>query len=137
MLLQQATELQQRRAVGNTLATQVDAHEAPQRRAVQQRLLARLIGEVEPMLPEVHTQHAFQPHRLAAVAGLGVVRLDHLAQRRPGHDLDHRRQEHIAFRGSAVLLESSTLISCVGQGLLLHRSSTRGFAGQWTCSALP
>jgi hypothetical protein len=44
VLLQQPAELQQRRRVGHPLASQVDAHEAAQRRAVQQRVLARCVG---------------------------------------------------------------------------------------------
>jgi hypothetical protein len=53
MLLQQPSELQQRGAVGHTLTTQVDAHEAAQCSAVEQRLLARLVGQVEPVLHEL------------------------------------------------------------------------------------
>jgi hypothetical protein len=76
--LQQAAELQQRRGVRHALAlaAQVDADETPQRRAIEQRVLARGIGQVEPLLHEVHAQHALQAHRRATVARLGVVRLD-------------------------------------------------------------
>jgi hypothetical protein len=121
VLFQQTPELQQGGAVGYALSAQVDAHEAAQSGAVQQRFLARLIGQVEPVLHEVHPQHALQPDRRAAVAGLGVVRLDHLAQRLPRDDLVHRGQEHIALGRSAVLLEPGALIGGCGKGLLLHR----------------
>ena len=36
------------------------AHEAAQRRAVQQRVLGRRVGQVELVLHEVHPQHALQ-----------------------------------------------------------------------------
>lgn len=54
VVLEQAAELQQRRTVGHTLAAQVNAHEAAQRRAVQQRFFAGFVGQVEPVLHEVH-----------------------------------------------------------------------------------
>jgi len=98
MLLQQAAESQQRRAVRHALPAQIDADESPQCRAVQQRLFARLIGEVEPVLHEDHPQHSLQPHRRTAVAGLGVVRLDHRAELVPRHDPIHRRQELVSSR---------------------------------------
>ena len=43
-------------------------------------LLARQIGQVEPLLKKMDAQHALQPNGRTAVAGLGVVRLYHLAQ---------------------------------------------------------
>lgn len=121
VLLEQAPELQQRGAIGHTLAAQVDAHEAAQCGAVEQRLFAGLIGQVEPVLHEVHAQHALESHGRAPVAGLRVVRLDDFAQCRPGDDLVHRRQKHIALGGAAVALESGALVGCGGKGLLLHR----------------
>ncbi|SDE51725.1 hypothetical protein SAMN05444679_12436 [Variovorax sp. CF079] len=118
-------EVQQRRAVGHALSAQINAHEAAQCRAVQQRLFTSLIGQVEPVLHEVHPQHALQAHWRAAVAGLRVVRFDHLAQCVPGNDLVHRRKEHIALGCSEVLFESGALIGCCGKGLLLHPATTQ------------
>ncbi len=118
--LQQATKLQQRGRVRHPLAAQVDADKATQRRAVQQRLLARRIGQIEPVLHEVHPQHALQPHRGTTVARLRVVRLDHPAQLTPRHDLLHRRQERISPRRPAVLFVLRVLIDAYCQGLLLH-----------------
>ncbi len=118
--LQQASELQQRRGIRYAFASQVDAHEPSQGRAIEQCVLARGVGQVEPLLHEVHAQHALQSHRRAAVAGLGIVRLDDRAQLGPRHDLFHRRQEHVAPRRLAVLLVALVLVFGHGQGLLLH-----------------
>jgi hypothetical protein len=60
------------------------------------------------------------PKKSGRFTGFGVVRLDHAAQRRPGDDLLHGRQEHVALGRSAVLLEPGVLVSGYGEGLLLH-----------------
>jgi len=52
-------------------------------------LLARLVGQVEPVLDRVDRLHAFQPDRWPPLHALGVVRL-HLAKLRPRHDRIHR-----------------------------------------------
>lgn len=132
-----STKLQQRRAIGYALSTQVNAHEAPQCRAVQQYLFAGLIGQIEPVLHEVHAQHALQAHLRASVASLRVVRLDNIARRLLLHDLVHRCKEHVALGGAAVLFESSTFIGRHGNALLLHSSTTPGPSWRWTYSALP
>jgi len=75
--LQKAADFQQRRGIGNALAAQVDAHEAAQARAVVKRFLARLVGQVEPVLHEQHAQHALQPNRRATAFPLWVVRFHH------------------------------------------------------------
>ena len=75
------------------------------------------------MLHEVHPQHSLQPNWRSTVACLRVVRLNHLAQRRPRHDLLHRRQKYIAPRRLAVQLVLRLLHVMVdghGKGLLLH-----------------
>jgi len=58
VLLQQGAELQDRGGVGHRLAAQVDARKGAQRRRVVQRLLARRVGQVEPVLQQVDAQHA-------------------------------------------------------------------------------
>ena len=50
----------------------------------------------------------------------GVVRLNYIAQRRPRHDLLHRREKHIALGRLAVLLVLRVLVASHGKGLLLH-----------------
>jgi hypothetical protein len=79
VLLQQPTKLQQRRAVRYPLAPQVNAHESAQGRAIEQRFLASLVGQVEPVLHKVHAQHTLQSHLRATISRLGVMRLDHFA----------------------------------------------------------
>ncbi len=95
-------------------------HEAAQARAVQQRLLACLIGQVEPVLHEVHAQHALQPYGWASAFALGVMRLDHLAQLRPWHDHVHCLQEHVTLGGFAISLEPCLLIGGHRECLFLH-----------------
>jgi len=101
-----------------------DAYEAAQCGAVEQRILAGFIGEIEPVLHEVHAQHALEPDGRSAIAGLGVVRLDHLAQLSPRNDLVHRRKKYVALGRSAIALETGILIGCRGKGLLLHDATT-------------
>jgi len=60
VVLEQAAELKQGAAVGNTLAAPVDAHEAAWRGAVQQRFLTNLVGKVESVLHGRHAQPALQ-----------------------------------------------------------------------------
>jgi hypothetical protein len=79
VLFQQSPELQQRRRIRHPLATEVDADESPQRGAVEQRVLTSHIGQVKPVLNEVHREHEFKAHRRAAIAGFRIVRLDHAA----------------------------------------------------------
>jgi hypothetical protein len=120
VLLEQAAEFQQGGGVRHAFASQVDAHEAAQCRAVEQRVFAGLVCEVEPVLHEVHAQHALQPDGRASVAGLGVVRLDDFAQGLPGHDLLHGGQEGVMPGGPAVLLEAVQLTGRHGEGWLFH-----------------
>jgi hypothetical protein len=75
VVIEQFAELQHRGGVGHAARAQVNAHEAAQAGTVIQGLLARQIGQVEPVLDEVDAQHALQSNGRAAVASLGVVRL--------------------------------------------------------------
>jgi hypothetical protein len=52
------------------------------------------------------------------------VRLDHLAQLRPRHDLLHRLKERIAFRGPTVLFKSGAFIARHRKSLLFHPNLT-------------
>jgi hypothetical protein len=120
MPLEQVAELQDRRRIGHRLASEVDAHEAAQRRRVVKRFFARLIGQVEPVLQQVDAQHALQADGWPPASGLGVVRLDQPYQPPPRHQRLHLGQEHIAPRGLAVLLEPRRTIGG-RQRHLLHR----------------
>ena len=123
----------------------VDAHEA-QRFSVQRYFLAGLIGQVEPVLHEVHAQHALQPNRRSPIASLRIMRLDGGKRLWPRHDPLHHRQKYIAPSQPAILLGSGTLIGCRRKGLLLPAKSpadrhppavTPPTLHRWTCSALP
>lgn len=61
-----------------------------------QRLFHGWIAQREPVLQQVNTQHGFQWVRLAATAGLWVMRLDQYRQTVPRHDLLHLGQETLA-----------------------------------------
>jgi len=65
-------------------------------------------------------QHALQTNRRAAIAALRVMWLDHCTQFSPRHDRIHGVEKLIAPRPFAVCLETSTLIGCHRQRLLLH-----------------
>ena len=93
MLLQKAPELQDRRFVRHRFVEQVQAGEAAHARHVVQGVFHTRVGQVEPLLHEVEAQHRFQRPRTPPLAGLRVVRIDQLHQRRPGHHEFHFRQE--------------------------------------------
>lgn len=78
------------------------------------------------MLDDIHAQHAFQAYRRTAVARLRVARLDHLAQRSPGNDLLHRRQEGVAPGQEVVQLLLRVVVSCHGKNPLLHARFNAG-----------
>jgi hypothetical protein len=84
----------------------VDARESTQGRAVEQRFLERIVGQVEPVLHEVHAQHALQPYWRATIAWLRVMRFDHFTQFLPRQELVCRRKERVALGGGTVSLES-------------------------------
>ena len=106
VLLEQVAELAHRGLIGHGLAPQVDAHKLAHRDRLVEGLLHGRIGQVEPLLHEVHAQHALQPHRRAPVARLGIDRLDERAQRRPRHHRVHLGQKCCAAGGLGVLVEA-------------------------------
>ena len=81
VVIKQTAKLQHRGGVGHRLSPQINPHEAAQAGAVVQRFFADQVGQVEPVLDEVNAQHALQTNGRAAIACLGVVRLDDFAQR--------------------------------------------------------
>jgi hypothetical protein len=66
------------------LARIVDADEAADGLAVVQRVLNPFVRQPKAVLRDVHPEHALQPDERAASVALGVVRLDHRHQLRPG-----------------------------------------------------
>lgn len=61
---------------------------------------------------------ARKPDGRAAIASLGVKRLDDFAQRNPGNDAFHGLQELVAPRGFAIAVKA--LLFGQGQSLLFH-----------------
>lgn len=129
VLIEQSAELEQGSAVWNALASQINVHKLAQTGHVQQRILAGIISQIEPVLHEVH---ALQPNGGASALTFGVVGFDHFAQLCPGHNVVHGLEEGIALGGPAVLLESSTLVSGHGQCFLLHQYLTQQPTRRWT-----
>ena len=80
VLIEHFTKLQQRGGVGYALAAQINTGKAAQAGAALEGFLTGQIGQVEPVLDEVDAQHALKTNGRTAIAGLGVVRLNHLAQ---------------------------------------------------------
>ncbi len=72
------------------------------------------------MLQDVQPQHALQVDRWAAIAGLGIKRLDQRTEFAPWHDLIHLGQELRPTGLLAVLVEAY-----VCQGQLPHLSQLR------------
>jgi hypothetical protein len=89
------------------------------------------------VLYEVNAQHALQGHRLGAIAGLGVMRLDQTAQRLPGNDCVHLGKKTLAARHLALVLPGQRL-----EGRLLHRPTATATCTQYrssrnTCAEVP
>lgn len=77
MILHQVTELADRGFVGNGLLTQVNADEAAHGARIVEGFLGGGIGQVEPVLQEVNTQHSFDADRAPPSAlRIGIERLD-------------------------------------------------------------
>lgn len=91
VLFEQPAKLQQRGGIGYALSSKIDPDEAPQRGAVEQRVFAGRIRQIEPVLNEIHPQHPLEPDRRPSVARLRIERLDHAVELGPWHDLFHRR----------------------------------------------
>ena len=102
IVIEQVAEPEHRGGVGHGLTTQVNAYEAAQAGTVVQGLLTCQVGEVEPVLDEVNTQHALQTNGAAPITGLGIVRGNLLAQRWPRHQRIHGLEEFVTPRGFAV-----------------------------------
>lgn len=68
VLLQQSTELQQRRRVRCRFVREIDADEASNGLAVLDRIFDSLVRQTEAPLRDVHAQHALQARRWTAAA---------------------------------------------------------------------
>src|SRR5437870_3127262 len=99
-------ELADRGLVRYRLAPEIDADERPHRWRVVQRFFHSRVGEIEPVLEEVHPQHALQADGRPAVPGLRVHRFDARAQLAPRHHAIHLGEKLRPSRPLRVLLES-------------------------------
>lgn len=107
VLLEQMAELADRGLVRHRLAPEIDAHEGPHRRGVVQRFFHGRVGEIEPVLEEVHLQHALQADGRPAISGLRVHRVDARAELALGHDPVHLGEELGPPRHLGAFLEAS------------------------------
>ena len=107
VLLQQMTEVQNRRLVRRCRTTQIDARKPPQRRRIVQPFFGARIRQVEPVLQKVNPQQDAQPHRRTTVARLGVMRLYQRLQLRPRHDPVHLFQKRLSPGLLPISLEAS------------------------------
>ena len=81
-------EAEDRGFIRDPVADQVDARTTTLRRHLDQRILHCWITAVVPLLQQVNPQHGFQRVGRAAPFGtsLGVVGLNQINQRLPGHN---------------------------------------------------
>jgi len=109
VLLEQVPERQDRGFIRDPLADQVDPCKSSHPRHLNQRILHRGITEVIPLLHQMDSEHCLQRigRATALGAGPGVVGLDQIDQRLPGHNLLHPSQK---------LLTPGALLGC---GLLI------------------
>ena len=117
VLLQQVAELQDGGLVRCPIAPKINADKAAHGERVVERFLSGGVGEAEPLLQQVHSEHDLQPFGRAAVAGLGVVRLNQCQQTRPWYDLIHLSQKLRASCDLLMFLEAGYRAKCD----LLHR----------------
>jgi IS5 family transposase len=103
LLFEQMAELADGRFVRHRFLAQVDPDKGPQSRRVVQRFFHRRVGQVEPMLEEVHPQHALHADGRPPVTRLRVDRLDPRTQGSPRHDPVHLGQKLRTPRGLRVL----------------------------------
>ena len=76
MVLEQVAELQDRGLVAYRLDRGIEVREAALQRNIEQRLFHGRIGVGEPLLHKMDPKHRLQRDGSAALAGIGIVRLD-------------------------------------------------------------
>ena len=117
VVVDELAELAQRRRVWHALRREVQSHELPHGIAVVDRVLNRLVRQVEPRRQQVHPEHYLNATRRTATVILVVVRLDHRHDLIPRRDRVHRLKKFVPLRlplPHRVLQVRETL-------LLLHR----------------
>jgi hypothetical protein len=97
---------------------EIDSGKAAQRGRVVERILGAGIRQVEPVLQKVDAQHDRQADWLAAVACLGIMRLDQCFQLGPGNHRLHRLQKLLPAAGACKLFKTRLAGKCY----LAHRN---------------
>lgn len=128
VLLQKVAEGQDRCLIRDSITDQLDAGKAAHRGHLDQSLLHGRVAERIPLLQKVDAQHAGQRigRPAALIGGLGVVGLDQVDQRLPGHHHLHLREELLPFGlliggGELVIGEAELLAThCRSPGLRLQ-----------------
>jgi hypothetical protein len=116
VLLHQMAEFADRRFIGHRFSTQIDSDELAQCAGVIQGLFDSGIGQVEPVLDEVDSQHALNPDGTASCSlRFWIKWLDGLSQFFPGNNGFHLLQELFLSGFLAVLLETG-----IRKGVLAH-----------------
>lgn len=96
MLLQEVTEVEDRRLVGDGVTEQIDPEELLEGAAVVDGLFHRGIGEIIPLLEEVDLQHELHVLCRAAHLVIEVVGTDGSEHVLPGDDAIHLVEEPLA-----------------------------------------
>jgi len=86
---------------------QINAHKAPQRGRVIERIFHARVRQVEPLLHEIRPQHDLQANRTATITRLGIMRLNQRQQKRPGNNLVHLFEKLLPLAPAAILLKAT------------------------------
>jgi len=94
------TKLAHRGLIRCRLTPQVNTDEMAQGARIVQGFFYRWVGQVEPVLQKMNSQHAFQAHRWAArTCRFGIKRLNDLAPPAPRNNLFHLREKLVPAGG--------------------------------------
>ena len=122
VLLQQVPKRQDRRLIRDPLPDPVDPSKTSHDRYLDQGILHGWIAQRVPLLHQVDPEHGGQRIGRTATFGarLGVVGLNQICQRLPGHHLIHLREKSLTFR---LLFGRALLVIPKSQLLGTHQSS--------------
>ena len=97
VFLQKMTELQQGCCIRNLFIDEVDFEKTPHGITVIDSFFHSFIGEIEPVLHEVHAKHNLDVDRFTTALIVVIVRLDNPDPMTPGKNLIHGVQELFPF----------------------------------------
>src|SRR6516164_4615138 len=142
MLFQQMAEAAHCRLVRHRLAAEIDADKIAHRHRIVERLFHRRVRQVEPLLQKIDAQHPFDPNRRAAIAGLGIERLDQSAQPRPRNHSLHLSQKYRPPRRLAVTFKphprQRQLLHCPNLHATTHPAAHYiTITGRWLLQRFP